>query len=107
MMRDSGQIKSLDDDISLYYPEFKVQNPFQTERGVTFRQLLSHMSGLPRNSPCKGLTDGILLTVKCWKRLLYPPGTEPVYSNLGFALLGKVLTRIAKAKSWDAPSSTR
>ena len=32
---------------------------------------------------------------------MYPLGTEPVYSNLGFALLGKVLTRIAKAKSWD------
>ena len=108
MMRDSGQIKSLDDDISLYYPEFKVQNPFQTERGITFRQLMSHMSGLGRDTPCKGIfdtgcnaTDEEIMKNIAGMKLMYPPGTQPAYSNLGFGLLGKVLTRIAKARSWD------
>ena len=108
MMRDSGQIKSLDNDISLYYPEFKVQNPFQTERGITFRQLMSHMSGLGRDTPCKGIfdtgcnaTDEEIMKNIAGMKLMYPPGTQPAYSNLGFGLLGKVLTRIAKARSWD------
>lgn len=108
MMRDSGHVKSLDDDITLYYPEFKVQNPFQTERGITFRQLMSHMSGLGRNTPCPGifvtgcnLSDSEILKNLAKMRLMYPPGTQPAYSNLGFGLLGKVLTQISEEKTWD------
>lgn len=109
MMRDSGKIKSLDDDITLYYPEFRVQNPFQTNRGVTFRQLMSHMSGLARNAPCKGafetgcnISDAQMNENIAGMRLLFPPGQQPVYSNLGFGLLGKVLVKTAQASSWDA-----
>jgi len=69
---------------------------------------MSHMSGLPRDIPCmdifeKGcsLSDSEILRNLAEIRLMYPPGTQPAYSNLGFGLLGKVITKIAKASSWD------
>ena len=69
---------------------------------------MSHMSGLPRDIPCmdifeKGcsLSDTEILHNLAEIRLMYPPGTQPAYSNLGFGLLGKVITKIAKASSWD------
>ena len=109
IMRDRGSLSSLDDDIKKYYPEFSIINPFQTERGITFRQLMSHMSGLGRNAPCKGifttgcnLSDAEIIQNIAKMTLMYPPGTQPAYSNLGFGLLGKVLTRIAKLQSWDS-----
>ena len=85
-----------------------MQNPFGTDRNITFRQLMSHLSGLPRNPPCDGiyetgcsLTDAEMLENIAGLRLMFPPGAHPVYSNLGFGLLGKVLTKVAKEKSWD------
>lgn len=107
-MRDSGHIKSLDDDIKHYYPQFSVINPFQTKRGITFKQLMSHMSGLGRNPPCPGLfesgcnlSDSQMDRNIAGMRLMYPPGTQPAYSNLGFGLLGKVLVHVARESSWD------
>ena len=108
-MRDKGTIKSLDDDITDYYPQFNIINPFKqnSQRGITFRQLMSHMSGLPRNSPCKGIfdtgcniSDDQMLQNIAKMRLMYPPATQPAYSNFGFGLLGKVLAHMEKS-SWD------
>lgn len=107
-MRDGGSITSLDDDIKKYYREFSIINPFQTERGITFRQLMSHMSGLPRNAPCQGIfdtgcnvSDAEMMRNIAGLSLMFPPGTQPAYSNLGFGLLGKVLTRVSIVPSWD------
>ncbi len=109
MLRDSGAIKSLDDNITNYFPEFSIQYPWavRNNRGITFRQLMSHMSGLPRNAPCKGIfqsgcsiSDEEMNKNIAGLRLMYPPGTQPAYSNLGFGLLGKVLARITKSSSW-------
>ena len=109
IMRDHGSIKSLDDDIKPYFPDFSVINPFQTKRGITFRQLMSHMSGLGRNPPCEGLfdygcniSDTQMMKNIAGMKLMFPPGSQPAYSNLGFGLLGKVLTRIAHLHTWDS-----
>ena len=107
MLRDSGKLKSLDDNITHYLPEFSIQNPFQTHRGITFQQLSSHMGGLPRNPPCPGLFDtGCNLSYAelydnlSKMRLMFPPGTQPAYSNLGFGLLGRVLEKI-QGPTWE------
>ena len=107
MLRDTGKLKSIDDNITNYLPEFSIQNPFQTHRGVTFRQLSSHMSGLPRNPPCPGLFEtGCNLSYSqiydnlAKMRLMFPPGTQPEYSNLGFGLLGRVLEKI-QGPTWE------
>ena len=107
MLRDAGKLKSLDDNVTAYLPEFSIQNPFQTKRGITFRQLSSHMSGLPRNPPCPGLfvtgcnlTDSQIYNNLAKMRLMFPPGMQPEYSNLGFGLLGRVLEKI-QGPTWE------
>lgn len=107
MLRDAGSLHSIDEDITNYLPQFKIQNPFQTARGITFRQLMSHMSGLPRNPPCPGLfitgcnlTDQQIYSNAAQVELMFPPGEQPAYSNFGFGLLGRVLEKI-KGPTWE------
>ena len=108
ILRDTSKLASLDDDIKTYYPDFYIQNPFSTNGVVTFRHLMNHMSGLPRDIPCmdifeKGgsLSDTEILYNLAEISLKYPPRTLPTYSNLGFGLLGMVIMKIAKASSWN------
>ncbi len=107
ILRDNGALQSINQDVSLYLPAFKIKNPFNSTRGITFRQLSSHMSGLPRNPPCPGLFEtGCNLSYdKIYQNLaemevMYPPGEQPAYSNLGFGLLGRVLEQI-KGPTWE------
>ena len=107
MLRDGKHLRSLDADITEYLPEFKITNPFKTSRGITFRQLMSHMSGLPRESPCANifLTGCDLSDREIYENLekielMYPPGQQPAYSNLGFGLLGRTLERITWSR-WE------
>ena len=67
------------------------------------------MAGLPRNSPCKdifvtgcNLTDDQIYANLAEMELMYPPGEQPAYSNLGFGLLGRVLEQITQSKWEDA-----
>ncbi len=108
VLRDEGFLSSLDDDVTKYLKEFSVKNPFATNRGITFRQLMSHMSGLPRESPCEDIfeTGCSLSDEQIYKNLadfelLYPPGTQPLYSNLGFGLLGRTLEKVHPPNKWD------
>ena len=53
------------------------------------------MAGLPRECPCflegcNVTTDVVLARLKSIS-LIYPPDTTPSYSNLGFALIGRLL----------------
>ena len=107
MFRDDGALPSLDQDVTKYLPELKIQNPFQTKRGITFRQLSSHMAGLPREVPCPDIfITGCNLTYdKIYEnlaklQLMSPPGSVPSYSNLGFGILGRTLEKI-KGPNWE------
>lgn len=92
---EDGLIDSLDDPLSKYAPAFYIQNPF-TERNITVRQIASQMSGLPREAPCfytcvNATTFNQLAALRN-RSLALPPGTMPSYSNLGYALLGRLLS---------------
>ena len=110
MFRDGNLLSSLDDDVSKHLPEFTITNPFKTNRGITFRQLMSHMSGLPRESPCPNifqtgcpLSDADIYKNLANIELMYPPGQQPAYSNLGFGLLGRALERLVFPRlKWEA-----
>lgn len=83
---------SLDDRVSRYFPEFRRGN--KTE--VTIRHLLTHTSGLPA---FRVYVDEIqnreqLLGAIKNEPLIHPPGTEYVYSDLGFILLGEIIQAI-------------
>ena len=92
---EDGLIQSLDDPLSKYAPDFFIQNPY-TNENVTIRQIASQMSGLPREAPCfyicENVTSADQLQQLKNRSLVMAPGTMPSYSNLGYALLGRLLT---------------
>ena len=91
---EEGKISSIDDPLSKYAPNFDIKNPF-TNDNITLREIASQMSGLPREAPCLyhcNTTSAEQLALLKNRTLVLPPWTEPSYSNLGYALLGRLLT---------------
>lgn len=98
---ETGRLNCLDDPLELYEPRFQVKNPFNQQK-VTIRQILSHTSGLPREVPC-GNSYSYSTTHLCPVNNTYvlqqlrntelksPPGKLPHYSNLGYALIARIL----------------
>ena len=99
-LRDAGRLQ-LDDPVEKYLPEFKVSSPFVDARPLTFRQLVSHGSGLTREGGHTGWqsmdmpTIETLLELASQAEMRLPTMTEPKYSNLAIAILGHALQRIA------------
>eukprot|EP00927_Polykrikos_kofoidii_P066035 TRINITY_DN61708_c0_g1_i1.p1 TRINITY_DN61708_c0_g1~~TRINITY_DN61708_c0_g1_i1.p1 ORF type:complete len:618 (+),score=96.52 TRINITY_DN61708_c0_g1_i1:88-1941(+) len=112
--RDQGLLH-LDDEIVKHVPEFSVRplprpavdgsaahvhaaagSPPQ-RRGITFEQLMTHMAGLSRESPCDGLCamdDELAFARIANTTAILPPDTLSVYSNLGFDVLGHAVARV-------------
>ena len=101
-LRDAGRL-SLDDPIERYLPGFKIRSRFTDPRPPTFRQVVSHVSGLPREygfdvgesghlqqSPAAVVLAGIKD-----KEMQYPAYSGFHYSNLGIYIIGQALQRIA------------
>lgn len=91
---------SLDDDIRKYLPEIP---DYGTT--ITIRHLLTHTSGLRDQWELLGLARGrfeedriteadVLDIVSRQKALNFKPGSEYLYSNTGFTLLGVIVKRI-------------
>ncbi len=89
---------------------------------ITFRQLLTHTSGLPATLPLWKVVEEAhrterlgLMATKAAKELVYqqlfhtpliaPPGTRTVYSDLGFILLGAALEVLNGGNSLDRLAS--
>lgn len=87
----------LDAPVSNYLPDFKPRNPF--DRPVTLRQLMSHRSGLVRESPVGHYFDPVEPSLEASvlslnsTSLVYPPEARIKYSNAGIATVGFVLER--------------
>ena len=91
---EEGKISSIDDPLSKYAPNFVIKNPF-TKDNITLREISSQMSGLPREAPCLfdcNTTSAEQLALLKNRTLVVPPWMQPSYSNLGYALLGRLLT---------------
>ena len=99
-LRDDGRLR-LDDPAENYLPELKKAPRSPSDAPpVTIRQLLSHSAGLPEDNPWgdrqMGRTDAELDALV--RRGLSPanaPGLGYEYSNMGYALLGRLVTRVA------------
>ena len=99
-LRDSGVLK-LDDPVHLYVPEMrKLVYPSLDSEPITIRHLLTHGAGFPEDNPWgdRQLAD----TDKDLSELLSSglnfstsPGTSYEYSNLGFAILGRIITKVS------------
>lgn len=87
----------LDAPVQEYLPGFHPNNPYDT--AITLRQLMTHRSGLVRESPVGNYFDptepSLSKTVESLNRtsLVYPPNTRTKYSNAAIAVVGAVLER--------------
>ena len=82
-----------DSSVSHYLPEFDRPDKHM----ITVRELLTHTSGLPAWRPLYILAEGEperTLGVIANLDLEYKPGTQVVYSDLGFITLGFLLERM-------------
>ena len=98
---DQGRVH-LSDPVEKYYPEIKkVANPYPYASPVTLVQLATHTSGLDREpGDLQTYTTGkvadwdkTLLSALPHTKFAYEPGTRYSYSNIGYAILGEVLSR--------------
>ena len=97
-LRDEGKLK-LDDAASAYIPEMKKIKYLANDAPViTIRDLLSHAAGFPEDNPWGDRqladTDKDLLELIQQVSFSNVPGVAYEYSNLGFALLGKIIATV-------------
>lgn len=90
----------LDVPVQRYLPEFQPKNPHG--KAITLRQMVSHRSGLVRESPVGNYFDdsepSIADTVKSLNgtSLVFAPQSTTSYSNAAIATVGHVIERVAK-----------
>jgi len=84
---------ALDDPIVDAIPEFARRD--ERRRQVTFRHLLSHASGLPAHVNLREEVGARAVIERvCSTPLAFAPGTDVVYSDLGFMLVGEAIQRL-------------
>ncbi|MBN2344340.1 MAG: beta-lactamase family protein [Deltaproteobacteria bacterium] len=87
---------ALDAPVTRYLPQFCIQSRFQQPTNITVRQLLTHHSGLPTDlmKGADSLTPVSLETLVTQlqkENLAQSPGRVFQYSNIGYALLGRII----------------
>ena len=99
---DDGKL-NLDDPVKDILPFYKVKQQFLKGGAVTVRSLLSHSSGLPRNTghsyftgpdfafPSQAAFRSILKNLETKNEV----GADVNYSNVGYALLGEIIEKVS------------
>ncbi len=101
-LRDAGKLR-LEDSVADLLPWFDLQQPWEDHGPVTVRALLTHSSGLPRESdypywtgPDFPFPSHAQIKAKLGSQeALYPPSTYFQYSNLGLTLLGEIVAEVS------------
>ena len=101
-LRDEGRVR-LDNPVAQYLDWFAIQDVHPDDEEVTVRNILSHSSGLPRESdyPYWSDPDFIFPTrQEIMDRVgdqttLYPASRYFQYSNLGLTLAGEIVTAVS------------
>lgn len=105
---DVGKLR-LDDPIESILPNYNLKQKYPDSGPVTVRSLLTHSSGLPRESdypywtaPDFTFPSEQQVSIKLKNQeTLYPSSTYFQYSNLGLALLGEMVEKISGKKYND------
>lgn len=106
MLRDEGKVV-LDAPVSVYVPEFAASKaPTADCRPVSLRDLLNHSAGLVTDDPWGDRQLGIAPAdftrmIAAGALFAQPPGIAFEYSNLGFALLGRVIANVTGRRYQD------
>ena len=112
---------ALDESVMRFVPEFGTGPEAGTEgaareieryrRQITVRQLLAHTAGLPEDMASGKLRYvdkhdlSTMTDVMCRLPLRAIPGSSHLYSNTGFAVLGRVVERVTGNDFWDEARS--
>ena len=105
-LRDEGRL-SLDDSIASHVPELRaLRGPTVDSPTITVRHLLTMSAGLATDDPWGDRQQG--LDFRAFSELLrgpltfaWTPGTRFEYSNLGYGILGRLITNVAGAEYSD------
>jgi CubicO group peptidase (beta-lactamase class C family) len=98
-LRDDGALK-LDDPAEEYVPELRGWPPVTPDSArVSIRHLLTMTAGFPTDDPWGDRQQGLPLEefasfLSGGVRFNWAPGTRFEYSNLGYAILGRVITAV-------------
>jgi CubicO group peptidase (beta-lactamase class C family) len=100
LLRDEGRLR-LDDEVAAYVPELAaVQLPTADSPPITIRHLLTMTAGFPTDDPWGDRQQG--LDLAAFSALLggglsfaWAPATRFEYSNLGYGILGRLITNVA------------
>lgn len=100
-LRDTGKL-GLDDTVAQRLPEFAAIAPLTADAApITLRHLLTMMAGFPEDNPWGDRQ--LAVSVEQLRAFLRggvsfsnAPGVAFEYSNLGYALLGQVITQVAR-----------
>jgi len=106
-LRDEGLL-TLDDPIARYVPELAgLQVPTRDAPTISVRHLLTMTAGLATDDPWGDRQQG--LDLESFRALLggaltfaWTPGTRFEYSNLGYGILGRLITNVAGVEYRDA-----
>jgi CubicO group peptidase (beta-lactamase class C family) len=99
-LRDEGKL-SLDDPAERYVPELKgLKYPTTDSPRITIRHLLTHSEGFPEDNPWgdRQLADTDAQLSEMMRGGIpfsNAPGIAYEYSNYGFAILGRIVTRVS------------
>ena len=115
MLVEGGEL-DLDAPVARYIPEWVADSKAVASArahgggraSVTVRHLLTHTSGLPAHGKSfeAGATRREIVAGVAAASLVYEPGAQSVYSDLGFILLGEIIERLS-GKSLDELAQRR
>ncbi len=101
-LRDAGKLR-LDDPVSRHLPWFRIKQVAPGTGDITIEGLLTHASGLPRESDYPYWTgpdfnfptrEQVIDRLQ-QQETLYPPETYYQYSNLGLTLAGEIVAAVS------------
>ena len=104
LLRDEGALR-LDDPVGRHLPWLEYRRPFPDAPEITVWHLLTHTSGLPRESSFPYWTDRAFPTREQMREALagqeglFEPGADYQYSNLAIALAGEVVAAVS-GEAW-------
>jgi CubicO group peptidase (beta-lactamase class C family) len=106
MLRDSGHLR-LDDVVADIAPEFAaVVGPTSDSPRITVRHLLSMAGGMATDDVWADRhldmpEDELDQLLSVGATFAWPPNTQGEYSNIGFAMLGRVILRVSGQRAQD------
>ena len=100
ILRDEGRLR-IDDLASVYIPEMGSMKYLSSDApAITIRDLLTHRAGFPEDNPYgdRQLADSdedLMNMILQGPSFSNAPGINYEYSNMGFALLGKIVSKVS------------